>query len=76
MLDERFTGYSAGGALQDAVLGLAHPRSYERIAVVSDSERIHRLVTLAGWSIPGELQLFPNREREQAEAWAGEGLEQ
>ncbi len=75
VLDDRFTGYTAGGAWQDAVLGLAHPRSFDRIAVVTDSESIRRLVTLAGWSIPGELQLFPNREREQAEAWASEGLD-
>jgi hypothetical protein len=74
VLDDRFTGYTAGGAWQDAVLGLAHPRSFERIAVVTDSERIRRLVKLGGWSIPGELKLFRNREREQAEAWATEGL--
>ncbi len=75
VLDDRFTGYTAGGAWQDAVLGLAHPRSFDRIAVVTDSESIRRLVRLAGWSVPGELKLFPNREREQAEAWAGEGLD-
>ena len=75
MLDDRFTGYTAGGAWQDAMLGLAHPRSFDRIAVVTDSESIRRLVTLAGWSIPGELKLFPNRERGQAEAWASEGLD-
>ncbi len=74
VLDDRFTGYTAGGAWQDAVLGLAHPRSFDRIAVVTDSESIRRLVTLAGWSIPGELRLFSNREREQAEGWASEGL--
>jgi hypothetical protein len=74
VLDDRFTGYTAGGAWKDAVLGLAHPRSFDRIAVVSDSESIRRLVTLGGWSLSGELQLFPNREREQAEAWASEGL--
>ncbi len=67
VLDDRFTGYTAGGACQDAVVGLAHPRSFDRIAVVTDSESIRRLVTLGGWSIPGELRLFPNREREQAE---------
>jgi hypothetical protein len=74
VLDDRFTGYTAGGAWQDAVLGLAHPRSFDRIAVVTDSESIRRLATIAGWSIPGELQLFSNREREQAQAWASEGL--
>jgi hypothetical protein len=74
VLDDRFTGYTAGGAWQDAVLGLAHPRSFERIAVVTDSESIRRLVTPAGWAIPGEIKLFPNQEREQAVAWACEGL--
>jgi hypothetical protein len=75
VLDDRFTGYTAGGAFKDATLGLAHPRSFDRIAVVTDSDSIHQLVTLAGWSIPGELKLFPNRERKQAEAWASEGLD-
>ena len=74
VLDDRFTGYTAGGAWQDAMLGLAHPRSFDRIAVVTDAESIRRLVKVAGWSIPGELRLFPNREREQAQAWASEGL--
>ena len=44
VLDDRFTGYTAGGAWQDAMLGLAHPRSFDRIAVVTDSESIRRLV--------------------------------
>jgi hypothetical protein len=74
VLDYRFTGYTAGGAWQDAVLGLAHPRSFDRIAVVTDSESIRRLVTLGGWSMPGELKLFSTRERQRAEAWACEGL--
>jgi SpoIIAA-like len=75
VLDDRFTGYTPGGALQDALLGFAHPRSFDRIAIVTDSASIRRLVTLAGWSIPGELRLFPNRERRQAEEWASEGLD-
>ena len=74
VLDDRFTGYTAGGAWQDALVGLAHPRSFERIAVVTDSESIGRLVKLGGWSMPGELRLFPNRDRAAAEAWASEGL--
>jgi hypothetical protein len=75
VLDDRFRGYTAGGAWQDAVLGLANARAFDRIAVVTDSESIRRLATIAGWSIPGELQLFSNRDREQAEAWASEGLD-
>jgi hypothetical protein len=75
VLDDRFTGYTAGGAWQDALLGLAHPRSFERIAVVTNSQSIRQLVNLAGWSIPGELRLFRNQDREQAQTWASEGLD-
>jgi hypothetical protein len=75
VLDDRFSGYTAGGAWQDALLGLAHPRSFDRIAVVTDSESVSQLVKIVGWSIPGELKLFPNQQREQAEAWVSEGLE-
>jgi hypothetical protein len=66
---------AAVGRIAGRCIGLAHPRSFDRIAVVTDSESIRRLVTLAGWSIPGELKLFPNRERGEAEAWASEGLD-
>jgi hypothetical protein len=58
----------------ELIEGLAHPRSFERIAVGTHAETIRRLVELAGLSIPGQLRLFPNLEREQAEAWASEGL--
>ena len=75
VLDDRFVSYSGGGAWQDAMIGLAHPRSFDRIAVVTDSESIRRLVTVAGWSVHGELHLFANRERKMAEAWASEGLD-
>jgi len=54
VLDDRFTGYTAGGAWQDALLGLARLRSFERTAVVTDSESIGRLVKLGAWSIPGD----------------------
>jgi hypothetical protein len=60
--------------MDDAKLGLAHPRSWERIAVVTDLQRIRRLVKAAGWSIPGEMKMFSNAERAKAEAWVSEGL--
>lgn len=74
VLDDRFTGYTAGGMWDDAKLGVAHPRSWERIAVVTDHRRIRRLVKAAGWSVPGQIRLFANAERSEAEAWVSEGL--
>ena len=75
VLGDRFTGYTAGGVYDDASLGLAHPRSWERIAVVTDLSRVRRLVKAAGWSIPGEMKLFSVADRAEAESWVGEGLE-
>lgn len=75
VLDDRFTGYTAGGAWGDAMLGLADARSFDRIAVVTDLQSIRRLVKLGGWSLPGQLRLFSNQDREQARAWASEGLD-
>ena len=51
VLDERFVGYTAGGAWQDAMLGLAHHFFYG-IAVVTDSESIRRLVELRAGRYP------------------------
>jgi hypothetical protein len=56
------------------MLGLAHPRSFDRIAVVADAESIRRLVKLAGWSILGELRLFRNGGARAGAPWASKGL--
>jgi len=74
VLGERMKGHSPGAVWDDARLGVRHLRSFERIAVVTDSEPIRVAVKTGGWSVPGEMRLFSNAEREDAEAWASEGL--
>ena len=69
VLGERFTGYTAGGGWDDAKLGLLHPFSFKRIAVVTDLDQVRRLVKGAGWAIPGEMKLFSNAQRAEAEEW-------
>ena len=46
-----------------------------RIAVVTDHKHFRALVKGAGWSLPGEMRLFSNADRREAEAWVSEGLE-
>ena len=75
VLGERLDSHTAGAAWKDATLGITHVRSFERIAVVTDLESIRVLVKTAGWSVPGEIRLFANDERSDAEVWAAEGLE-
>lgn len=73
VLDERFTGYTAGGQWDDAKLGLLHPLSWKRLAVVTDLDGVRKLVKDAGWAVPGEMRLFSNAQLAEAEAWVSDG---
>ena len=75
VLGERFTGSTAGGAWKDWTLGIAHGRSFERIAVVTDLDSIRALVKAGGWAVPGEMRLFSNAERDAAIEWASADLD-
>jgi hypothetical protein len=74
VLGERVEHHTAGAFWEDTRLGLSHLRSFERIAVVTDLGPVRALVEAGHWAVPGELRLFANAERAEAEAWVGEGL--
>lgn len=74
ILGERFTDHTAHALWEDTKLGLFHLHTFERIAVVTDLERVRALVRAAGWSLPGEMRLFSNAERREAERWVSEGI--
>ena len=57
-LTEGFEGYDAGAVRADAGLGMGHLGSFDRIAVVTDSEWLGRAVNVFGIFIPGEVRLF------------------
>ena len=69
---ERFTGYSAGAMWDDTRLGLSHPFSWERIAVVTDTDHIRTMVKAFGWMVPGSVKLFSLAELREATAWVSE----
>jgi hypothetical protein len=72
VLGERFSGYTAGAMWDDTKLGLRHPFSWERIAVVTDAEHYRALIKGFGWLIPGDVRLFANDELGSAKAWVSE----
>jgi SpoIIAA-like len=74
VIGDRFEGHSVPALWQDARLGLAHVRSIGRIAVVTDAGRFRRLAKGAGWTLPGDLKVFANAERDEAVEWLSEGL--
>ena len=73
VLGERFTGYEDGGGWADAKLGALHAFSWRRIAVVTDLDHVRKQVKRAGWLVPGEMKLFSNAQRAEAQAWVSAG---
>jgi len=69
VLGDRFSGYTAGAAWQDAKLGLAHHGRWERAAIVTDAEWMRHLASAFGWMVPGEFEVFPLAERDAAIDW-------
>lgn len=53
-------------------LGVEHPASWERIAVVSDVSWVDHLMKAFGWMIPGDVKLFSVAQLDDAKRWIGE----
>ncbi len=64
-----FTGFSAGGAWEDARLGIGHLRRFERCALVSDVDWIQRSAHLLSTLVPCPLAVFENEQWEEALRW-------
>ena len=53
-------------------LGIEHRDAWERIAVVTDLDRLWRAFGMFSWMVPGEKRLFRETEFEQAKSWLAE----
>ncbi len=72
VLGSEFRGYSAAAMWDDAKIGMEHPFSWERIAVVTDSDGYRRLVKGFGFMVPGKVRVFDLAELDVARAWISE----
>jgi hypothetical protein len=72
ILGDRFEGYSAGAAWQDAKLGIHHHGKWRRAALVSDLDWVRHVASLFGWMVPGAFAQYPLAERDAAIAWVAE----
>ena len=72
-----FHGLTGGALWQDLKVGVEHLHAWKRIALVTDIEWMRHATTLFGWLTPGEVEVFPLAQREEAIAWAagGDGAE-
>ena len=71
-LGSEFSGFSAAAMWDDARVGMEHPFSWERIAVVTDHDAYRRLFKGIGFLFPAKIRVFSVAELDDAKAWIGE----
>ena len=72
VIDADFEDFEGGSLWEDTKFGLSaisHHSKWERTALVSDVGWIHHAITLFGWMVPGEIEIFPLTELDAARAW-------
>ena len=68
-----FGGITGGGLWQDLKVGVEHLHAWKRIALVTDIDWVRYMTELFGWMTPGEVEVFPLAQRDEAIAWAASG---
>ncbi|MBK8011632.1 MAG: STAS/SEC14 domain-containing protein [Deltaproteobacteria bacterium] len=68
-LGPEFEGFTPGAAREDAELGLRSIRLFDRCAIVSDLGWVRESTRLIGFLMPCPVQVFANRERDDAVEW-------
>jgi hypothetical protein len=66
---EDFNGWEVAALWEDARFGLAHRRSFEKIAVVGAPAWVEFNLRLIALIIEGEVRMFPPSERSEAFSW-------
>ncbi|HWO14130.1 MAG TPA: STAS/SEC14 domain-containing protein [Polyangiaceae bacterium] len=72
VLAKDFAGYSAGAAWEDAKVGLQHLTMFQRVAWVTDDEKMRTLVQAFGFAIPCEVRIYRLGELAVAREWVCE----
>lgn len=69
-----FEGWSAGALWEDVKFDLRHFSDFERLALVGDQKWEKGMAVFCKPFTKAEVQFFPVEKREEALAWASEGL--
>ena len=70
VLGPDFDDYEGGAVWEDLKLGVSHPASFERIAVVTDARWAGPAITIFSVLWPGQARAFPLGELASATRWA------
>ena len=73
LIGHDFDEYEGDAIWEDLKLGMHHPASMERAAIVTDARWARPAVKLFSVLWPGQARAFPLAELEAAKRWAAEG---
>lgn len=74
VLGQSFEKYDDDAVKEDFKLGLSHPASFERIAIVTNVGWARPAVRALSLLMPGHAKAFRVAQLEEAKAWAAEGF--
>jgi len=72
VLGPEFDEYEGDAAWEDLKLGVHHPASFERMAIVTDARWAGPAVKVFSILWPGQARTFPVAELESAKRWAAD----
>ena len=64
-----FMGYTVGAFWKDPTLAFRRPGSWERIAIVSDSDALRMVMALLSWVIPSKMKVYRLASTDEAKSW-------
>lgn len=72
VLGPEFDDYEGEAVWEDLKLGVRHPTSFERVAVVTNARWAGPAIKMFSVLWPGQARAFPLSELESAKRWAAE----
>ena len=74
VVDKDGAEYSSAAMWQDVKMGVKRPRTWNRVALVSDNKWTHRFMPMLSAAMPGKFKTFSPTEEQQALDWVSESL--
>ncbi|HWS57708.1 MAG TPA: STAS/SEC14 domain-containing protein [Actinotalea sp.] len=75
VLGHDFDDYEGDAVWEDLKLGVRHPTSFERVAVVTDARGAGPAIRVFSVLWPGQARAFALADLESAKQWAADGLD-
>jgi hypothetical protein len=69
VLGEEFEAYTGEAMWDDTKVGMRHPFSFKRIALVTDHDAYRHMLKGFGFLTPAKVKTFSGAELEEAKSW-------